>query len=160
MWLSVINFPNYELNKNAEFRNKNTGLILKHIYTRRYPSVNLYNSNGSKSLSIHRLIAEHYIPNPNNYPYVNHIDGNKLNNSITNLEWCTPKQNNDHAITMGLQKVVGEENGCSKLTDEQVSKIKYLLSIGTHQRVIGKQFGVSQTLVHFIKRGKLWKHIE
>ena len=56
--------------------------------------------NGDEFL--HRLIAEAFIPNPNNLPIINHIDGNKLNNSIENLEWCTHSQNTLHAYETGL----------------------------------------------------------
>ena len=55
-----------------------------------------------KKSYIHRLVAEHFVDNPKNYRVVNHIDGNKLNNHYTNLEWCTQSQNSKHALDMGL----------------------------------------------------------
>ena len=57
-----------------------------------------------KDFKGHRLVAEYFIDNPNNYPIVNHIDGNKANNHIENLEWCTHSQNNIHAYKNGLNK--------------------------------------------------------
>ena len=63
-----------------------------------YPTYKLYN----KHCSVHRLLAEAFIPNPDNLPQVNHIDGNKENNSLDNLEWCTSRQNLHHAMDNGL----------------------------------------------------------
>lgn len=61
-------------------------------------------NNKVKNFTIHRLLAKYFIPNPNNYPCVNHIDGNKQNNSLDNLEWCTYKHNSQEAVKLGLIK--------------------------------------------------------
>lgn len=59
-------------------------------------------NQGRQNKRVHRLIMEAFVPNPNNYPQINHIDGNKLNNSLENLEWCSSKHNTQHAIRLGL----------------------------------------------------------
>lgn len=70
-----------------------------------YFNVVLYNPDGkNKSIKIHRLVAEAFIPNPENKKSINHIDGNKQNNRVENLEWCTAKENFSHAKRMGLWK--------------------------------------------------------
>lgn len=51
---------------------------------------------------VHRLVAEVFIENPNNLPYINHINGNKMDNHVDNLEWCSPVENSNHAIKLGL----------------------------------------------------------
>jgi len=85
-----------------------------------YVSVCLFNpnlkGNPRKYPMVHRLVALTHIPNPNNLPQINHIDGNKLNNNVCNLEWCTPSQNVQHAIDTGLLKI-GMPNKDKKLTN-------------------------------------------
>lgn len=72
------------------------------IDTTGYLVVNLTDGTRKVNRSIHRLLATTYIPNPKNLPHVNHIDGNKTNNSLDNLEWVTVKRNTQHAIEIGL----------------------------------------------------------
>lgn len=80
--------------------------ILKPSCIKGYLRVFLTKNNVSKSTSIHRLLAIEFIDNPENKPYVNHIDGNKSNNDIKNLEWCTQKENCIHAIKTGLNNIL------------------------------------------------------
>ncbi len=65
-------------------------------------SISLGSRENKMTIKNHRAVAETFINNPNNLPFINHIDGNKLNNSVDNLEWCTPKENAQHAVKMGL----------------------------------------------------------
>ena len=69
-----------------------------------YLRIQLYDRGSCEFVSIHRLIAETFIPNPNKKPFVNHIDGNKQNNCVKNLEWCTQQENIIHAWKTGLSK--------------------------------------------------------
>ena len=88
-----------------------------------YYKVELYNNGKSKILYVHRLVAQTFLPNPNNKPQVNHIDGNKAHNSVDNLEWVTRSENQKHAFKTGLTKSpmkgkFGKLNPLSKKVDQ------------------------------------------
>lgn len=68
-----------------------------------YRCLKLTNSKGKKHFTLHRLVALHFIPNPENKPEVNHIDGDKSNNCVNNLEWVTSSENKQHALATGLK---------------------------------------------------------
>jgi hypothetical protein len=106
---------------------------------------------------IHRLVAKHFIPNPENKREVNHIDGDKFNNNDWNLEWLTPSENHNHAYEIGLINDSGEYNTRSVLTNQQAREIRALA--GTMlQREIGKLYHIGQTHVSQIIRNKLYKN--
>lgn len=82
----------------------NSELILKSINKDGYIVVNLWKNKKKKTLRVHRLVAKSFIPNPKNLKIINHIDGNRSNNSVNNLEWCTYSRNTQHAYDIGLNK--------------------------------------------------------
>ena len=87
---------------------------------------------------VHRLVAEKYIPNPNNLPQVNHKDGDKTNNSVENLEWVSNQENRNHALKNGLH-LQGEKCPWSKLSQEDVDYIRSHKDI--KQTELAKMFG-------------------
>ncbi len=101
IWAKV-GFGDYEVSNNGLVRN-GEGFILSHAFSEGYPIVKLSLRCKRKTIRIHRLVAIAFVENPNNYLTVNHKDGNKLNNNSENLEWCTQKQNIQHAIRTGLK---------------------------------------------------------
>jgi len=88
--------------KTRRIRNKYIPPLKKTIGTTGYYHVHLAVDKNHKNYRVHRLVAAAFIPNPENKPCINHIDGNKLNNHVSNLEWCTMKENSQHAVRIGL----------------------------------------------------------
>jgi hypothetical protein len=102
----IKNYEDYQISCNGVVINSK-GVELKcSPFNHGYSRVGLSKNNKQKFFLRHRLVAETYIPNPNNLPEVNHKDGNKLNNHVNNLEWCTCSENHLHAFKLGLHKPV------------------------------------------------------
>ena len=116
---------------------------------------------GNKFYPLHRLVAQHFLPNPNNLPQVNHIDGNRYNNSVSNLEWVTGSENVLHAYANGLKSNHGELNPFRKLTEEDVRKIWALRNTGLTARQIRDRLKlpVSVDAVKAVRTGKNWSSV-
>lgn len=104
IWKDIINFPNYQISNLGNVYSKKNYKIRKSFVSNGYLCIYLFKNGKRYRKKIHRLVAEAFIPNPNNLPIINHIDGNKMNNIVSNLEWCTSKQNTIHAYKTGLMK--------------------------------------------------------
>lgn len=107
-----------------------------------YPQVQLCKNSEYCPKRVHRLVAENFIPNPDNLPQVNHIDGNKLNNNVENLEWCTNEYNYKHSIKMGLRK-----NAYKNLTGS-----KHYKSVIVNQFTLDNKFVKTWLCVRDIER--------
>jgi hypothetical protein len=110
---------------------KMKGRIMKQGTTNcNYKQVHLSKNGIKKVKSVHRLVAEVFLPNPHSLPQINHIDGNKANNCIENLEWCDNGYNQQHAVATGLKdkSKMSANSSFRKLTEEQVRFIKYQYS--------------------------------
>lgn len=128
-----------------------------------YRRVKAYHINKNTPTAVHRLVAMAWIPNPDNKPQVNHKDGDKGNNHADNLEWCTCRENNRHAVLNGLDDHPnGEDHHSSKLTEKQVLEIKAHLAESQYhgQGVeLAEMYGVTNYTICDIKRGKTWRHL-
>lgn len=116
-----------------------------------------------KTVFVHRLVAEAFIPNPDNKPQINHKDGNKQNNCVDNLEWCTNGENQQHAIKMGLNGGFNHPNHNRKLTYEDVRYIKKYHNPkvrGYGMTSLAKKFGVCEGTIKQILDGRSYKFIE
>jgi hypothetical protein len=144
-----------------KFWNKN---IFKEVKQSKHNNYLVVGINGKQYRS-HRLIAKIFIPNPNNLPQINHKDGNKLNNNISNLEWCTPKENINHAWGNNLcRKVCGKEHHASKKVyqyDLQGNFIKDFENATEIEKVLNfNKTAISKccTGVHQTSYGYIWKY--
>ncbi len=138
-------------------------LILKpHLTRNGYLNIKLNKNGEGKDFLIHRLVAQAFIPNPENKSTVNHKDGNKFNNCVENLEWQTQSENNHHAVNTGLSKS-GEDCKFSKLTNEQVRYIRenYIPRDSEFGgAALARKFNVSKANISNLLKGKTYKNID
>ena len=116
----------------------------------------------SKKFKVHRLVAQAFISNPEGKPQINHIDGNKMNNHVDNLEWCTSTENNRHAVKIGLMKS-GEDFPDAKLTNEQVAWCRRVHIPGDREfgtNALARKLGVSPSAIYLLLKGKTYKDID
>ena len=155
----IIKFENtYQISNTGKVRNKKTGLLLKPKYNKKgYQYINLsYSHTGRVKWYIHRLVAVHFIPNLENKPQVNHIDGNKQNNNVNNLEWCTNDENQKHAILNNLH-YQGEQHKSHKFNEINVKLLPKLITIGFTISQLNKLTGGANINIEKIIKGKTWR---
>lgn len=128
-----------------------------------YRRAKMFGIQKNTPTAIHRVVALAFLPNPNGFREVNHIDGNKANNHVSNLEWVSASGNQRHAFAEGLHiPKMGESHGMAILTEEQVLKIREELEHATYRGQlvdIGHKYGVSKHCIFDIKRGRSWRHV-
>ena len=159
---------NYLITKDGKVYNITTEREVKSFidkgYYRIILSTNEHKSDDSdykcRHFRIHRLIAYAYIPNLNNLPYINHIDGNKGNNDIQNLEWVTASENMKHAYDTKLHiPLCGESCVLSKYTLDDVERTCALLEAGFSPKVITEKTGLGEKFVRNLYNKETWKSI-
>lgn len=129
-----------------------------------YVKVRLVHQGKDKTARVHRLVAEAFIDNPENKNTVNHIDGNKQNNIVSNLEWADRTEQMMHAYALGLKTSrTGTYNANAKLTDEQVREIRK--SYVPYNRdfdtvALAKRYGVTNRVIGLIVKNKAYKNVK
>lgn len=150
-WVPIANCDGYKIS--------NFGSVLgprgKKIKLQRYKSRGGYwffrMPHKKFSKTIHRLVAMHFLPNPNNLPEVNHKDGNKSNNRASNLEWCTRQYNIRHAHDTGLKVNKGNRR---IFTNEDIAVIKSCFNEGITNVEIARKFNCHHSTISYIRHGK------
>lgn len=121
---------------------------------KRYYIVVLSKDGAHKTHPVHRLVCQHFIDNHEDKEQVNHIDGDKDNNHVSNLEWCTSLENHLHSRKLKLHDDKGDKSVNAKVKTLDIPYIKELSENGVSYRVLGSMFGVSSTTIHRIIKGK------
>ena len=154
----ISGYPNYKIYNNGKIEKlspmaRKGGVFMTPSFSvNGYHRVSLMNNGKSKTFMLHRLIAEHFIDGKTkNKKYINHKDGNKINNSLENLEWCTMSFNTRHAYLNGLSKKKG------KLT---ISSVRTIRESKLSYRKLADHFKVSHTAIKKIKKDISYKWLE
>lgn len=169
----IKNYPNYSVTEDGRvistgrtagrsgkgYSTKEKELVIMHNLSG-YCMVNLTENRKAKTRYVHRLVAQEFLANPDKLPQVNHIDGNKDNNHVSNLEWCTALHNNVHAIENGLREgQKGEANPKAKITEDDGKAIIRLILEGLSNIEIADKFNLHDRYISLIRGKKRWKHL-
>lgn len=154
MWISISD--KYEASDAGQIRNKKTGRVLRQFVGK---DGYMRTQFDGKTRTVHRVIATGFVPAESGKDFVNHKDGNKLNNSAQNLEWCTRSENIKHAFSHGLKTTAGERNPRAKLNSGDVEYIKENYRRGDKEygaNSLAKKFGVARQTICAAVSGQNW----
>lgn len=162
IWKDINGFRDlYQISNLGRVRRKDSKKVLTPLtLTKKYKGVRLYyTKKNATTKKIHRLVAEYFIPNPLNLPQVNHKDGNKSNNRVDNLEWCTNDYNMNHAIvnSMILQ---GDKKPCSMCSNKSLYYVQDLINAGFTIKQLSIVYGLSKQCMMQIVRGRTHKELD
>ncbi len=176
IWKDVIGWENYyQISNTGYVRSKDRymrhyqgglallkGKLLSPNRVKGYLVATFFKDEHRERWLIHRLVAIHFISNPENKPTVNHKNTIKNDNRADNLEWATDSEQQIHAVKNGLRdNTMGEKNNLSKVKNEDVIKMRELYATGNFfQREIADMFGLTEEHCHKIINRKAWKHVE
>jgi hypothetical protein len=172
MWKPVVTYEDsYEVSSDGWVRtldricDKRRGIVkskvLNQFDNHGYRFVILSRGGKRRNFYVHRLVAESFLPNPENKPQINHINGNKSDNRLSNLEWSTIKDNHLHSYRYLNRKSSnnqGHKNPNARLSLDQVKDIisRYMSGVST-AKVLAMEFGINKNYVYQMAKGKTWK---
>lgn len=141
IWVDVVGFEGYyKISNRGSVLSVASGELRKLTLNRGgYYHLTIHKKGHNKNITVHRLVATGFIPNPFNLPAINHKNGIKTDNRVENLEWCTYQENTLHAMSMGLKKNRTSESFTQEERDSiAIRKSKPILQIDRSGRIIGK----------------------
>ncbi len=152
----------YSVSNLGRIRNNSTQYYLNPFMTARgylQVSIQFTSRKDRITIDVHKLVIRAFVPKVDGKPWANHIDGSKVNNAATNLEWCTPAENNEHAVKMGLIPS-GEGSYLHVLSESEVHTIISCLEKGERNVEIAKRYNVSPNTIDDIRCNRTWRFIE
>jgi len=169
IWKTVVGYEGlYDVGSFGNIKSYYVGkdILRKSIDSNGYFVIGLTKNRNRNQFKVHRIVAEAFIPNPENKPCVNHIDNNRSNNHVENLEWCTHKENTQHALKQGrmvdMTKIrpgmLGSKNPRALVNEKHVLEIRSLAS-RMRQEEIANLFLLKKKTVSAIITRQNWKHI-
>ncbi len=158
-WAPILGYEReYEVSSQGSVRRVGKTECLSPIVDR-YSRVSLSRLGKVRTTYVHRLVASHFLQNPLGKRCVNHKNGVKTDNRVSNLEWASHLENSKHADEQGLWCHHGERHSLSRLSVSDVEHIRKLLLAKASHSNIAKQFGVSRSAVGHIHAGRRWSRV-
>lgn len=172
IWARITDFPDYAISDlgrvmrlTSRGKAKAGHILTASPITKGYLQLKLQRDGESFPRRVHRLVAQHHIPNPFEKPEVNHRKADKTHNVSTNLEWATGEENHRHASVHRLRavhtgkQICGSRQHCAHFTEHDVAVIRDRVMRGERQTDLSGEYRVSDSAISAIVNGKTWKHV-
>lgn len=167
LWRTVPGYPAYEVSVDGLVRRcqgfrcrRAHRVLMPFIRPNGYAQILLYQGGQRRRFGVHQLVALAFLgPKPSPQHEVAHLDGQRLNNHVSNLAWLLPIENDAHKDLHGT-RLRGSQIHSAKLVEAQVVLIRQALAVGIRQCVLAQTYGVSDSTVSLIARGKTWRHVQ
>ncbi len=153
-------YGRYEISNTGLLRRSDNRKHLKRMQLKdqQYYYVDISVYGVKKRIIIHKAVMRNFVGNPTKAkPHINHIDGNRINNRLSNLEYCSPSENMAHAYRIGLRSASGDKNGRSKITERQALSI---IRSNMDAQSLAAKYNLSVKHVMAMKKGTFWPHLQ
>ena len=166
LWRTVPGYPAYEVSVDGVVRRcqgfrcrRAHRVLVPFVRPNGYAQILLYQGGQRRRFGVHQLVALAFLgPKPSPQHEVAHLDGQRLNNHVSNLAWLLHSENERHKDLHGT-RLHGSQIGNAKLTEAQVVLIRQALAVGIRQCALAQAYGVSDSTASLIARAKTWRHV-